>query len=484
MEGMTETPESRPAKAERWLGTRLNLDTLQLIFIGLVLLAVLTRFVHLGDRVMSHDETTHVYFSWLLEQGRGYQHDPLSHGPFQFHAIAFSYFLFGDNDASARVPAAVAGVLTVALIWAFRRWLGRTGAVVAGAMAVVSPFLLYYSRYARNEALVAAEALLMVWAVFRYFETRRPRELYVMAAAMALMYITKETAFIYVAQLALFLGLYFVWRVLHIAWPGDALRWGFLAGTLIGVIGLGSALAYFFVLRTEAGDANTIATTPAVLIMALIGLAGFAVAGVMLIRGFGRRLRTDFPSLDVLVVAMTLTIPQLAALPSQVLGWDPLAYQDQAQLNQTIAVVAVLGVISLGIGLAWHWRRWLISAAIFFSIFTLFYTTFFTHPFGFFTGLVGLAGLLAGAAGCSARHPAAVLLPLGPDPDVRVPAGHRFIGGSGHRSAGLDPWPAGGWERGGGFGHARYRGRGTPALRRITWPLPDFLCFSTSAIGR
>lgn len=392
MEGMTESTEPRPARVEGWLGSRLNLDTLQLIFIGLVLLAVLTRFVHLGDRVMSHDETTHVYFSWLLEQGRGYQHDPLSHGPFQFHAIAFSYFLFGDNDASARVPAAVAGVLTVAMIWAFRRWLGRTGAVVAGAMAVVSPFLLYYSRYARNEALVAAEALLMVWAVFRYFETRRPRQLYILAAAMALMYITKETAFIYVAQLAFFLGVFFVWRIYTSRWPSDTLKRGFLAATAAGLAGLGSSLAYFFVLRTEAGDASTIVTTPLMLMLAMVGLAGFAVAGVTLIRGFGRRLRTEYPSLDILVVAMTLTIPQLAALPSQVLGWDPLAYQDQAQLNQTIVVVAVLGAISLGIGLVWHWRRWLISAAVFFSIFTLFYTTFFTHPFGFFTGLVGSLG--------------------------------------------------------------------------------------------
>jgi predicted membrane-bound mannosyltransferase/sugar lactone lactonase YvrE len=389
---MTETPESGPSTVERWLGKRLTLDTLQLIFVGLVLLAVLTRFVHLGDRVMSHDETTHVYFSWLLEQGRGYQHDPLSHGPLQFHAIALSYFLFGDNDASARVPAAVAGVLTIALIWAFRRWLGRMGAVVAGAMAVVSPFLLYYSRYARNEALVAAEALLMVWAVFRYFESRRAKHLYIMAAAMALMYITKETAFIYVAQLALFLGIYYVWRTVTAKWPADSQKWGFIAGTAVGLLGLGAALGYFFVLRTEAGDAATIATSPLLAVFSLGGLAGLGFALAMFIRAFGQRVRTEFPSFDMLVVTMTMTIPQLAALPSQILGWDPLAYQDQAQLNQTVVVAVALGLVALGIGLAWNWRRWLISAAIFFSIFTLFYTTFFTHPFGFFTGLVGSLG--------------------------------------------------------------------------------------------
>lgn len=389
---MTQPPEPSPSPVERWLGGRLSLDTLQLIFAGLLVLAVLTRFIDLGARVMSHDETTHVYFSWLLEQGRGYQHDPLSHGPLKFHLIAFSYFLFGDNDAAARVPAAVAGVLTVGLIYLFRRWLGRTGAVVAGAMALVSPFLLYYSRYARDEALVAAEALLMVWAVFRYFETRSPRHVYILAAAMALEFATMEVAFILVAQLALFLGVYFVWRVLSGPWATAGRKWSFLAGTVIGVLGLLASLGYFFILRTEAGAETTIAASPWVILLAALGLAGLALAVAMLILNFGRRLRTDFPSLDLLVICMTLVIPQLAALPAQALGWDPLAYSDPAQLNQTIAVAVVLGLISLGIGLAWNWRRWLIAAGVFFALFTLFYTTFFTHPFGFFTGLVGSLG--------------------------------------------------------------------------------------------
>jgi uncharacterized protein (TIGR03663 family) len=55
-------------------------------------------------------------------------------------------------------------------------------------------------------------------------------------------------------------------------------------------------------------------------------------------------------------------------------------------------VVGVLVLISVGMGLAWNWRRWLIAAGIFFALFGLFYTTVLTHPFGFFTGLVGSLG--------------------------------------------------------------------------------------------
>src|SRR5574342_269556 len=58
------------------------------IFAGIMLLAVITRFYNLGVRVMSHDESLHTYFSWLLYRGQGYQHSPMMHGPLQFHLIA------------------------------------------------------------------------------------------------------------------------------------------------------------------------------------------------------------------------------------------------------------------------------------------------------------------------------------------------------------------------------------------------------------
>ena len=73
------------------------------IFAGIILLAIVTRFYDLGTRVMSHDESLHTYFSWLLYRGQGYQHTPMMHGPWQFHLIALSYFLFGASDFTARV---------------------------------------------------------------------------------------------------------------------------------------------------------------------------------------------------------------------------------------------------------------------------------------------------------------------------------------------------------------------------------------------
>ncbi len=50
----------------------------------ILVLTVITRLYGLGDRVMSHDENTHVYYSWRFFKGMGLQHDPLMHGPLQF----------------------------------------------------------------------------------------------------------------------------------------------------------------------------------------------------------------------------------------------------------------------------------------------------------------------------------------------------------------------------------------------------------------
>ena len=104
---------------------RIKVET---VLIALILiLALVSRFYDLGARVMSHDEVNHVVPSWELYKGNGYRHDPVTHGPMQFHLVALSYFLLGDNDFSARVPAAIFSVAAVAaVLFGFRRYPGPT----------------------------------------------------------------------------------------------------------------------------------------------------------------------------------------------------------------------------------------------------------------------------------------------------------------------------------------------------------------------
>src|SRR3990172_2924587 len=169
-----------------WLDTPINsffkLRWETLIFIALIGIAIFSRFYDLESRVMSHDENSHVYFSWLYEQGNGYSHDPVTHGPFQFHVVALSYFLFGDNDFTARIPVALFSVGTIAFLWYWRGILGRVGALIASFLFLISPYMLYYGRYSLNQAYVGLFGVVTLWAILRYLERGHTRYVYWLTA--------------------------------------------------------------------------------------------------------------------------------------------------------------------------------------------------------------------------------------------------------------------------------------------------------------
>ncbi len=202
----------------RWLTRAYAINWETVIFIVIFVLAVFTRFAGLGDRVMSHDESLHTQFSYYLYESANFQHDPLMHGPILFHFTALSYFLFGDSDFSARIYPAVLGVLMVMFPLLFRRWLGKWGAILASVMILISPMLMYYNRYIREDTPSIFATLVMVWCVFMYVDgparwKRKPIFLYVFSGAMLWSLGSKEVAFMYVAIFGLFMTIYWVMRL-------------------------------------------------------------------------------------------------------------------------------------------------------------------------------------------------------------------------------------------------------------------------------
>src|SRR5215212_4809672 len=191
------------------------------IFAGLILLAIITRFYNLGARVMSHDESLHTYFSWLLYRGQGYQHTPMMHGPLQFHMLAFIYYIFGVSDFTARVPAVLFSIATVWMMWSWRDFLGKWGALVAGFLLVISPYMLYYGRYVRNESFTGVAGLTMLYGILRYLEKGERRYLYFVTLGALLHFLTKETAFIYAAQALLYLAVFFIAQITRKPWENN-----------------------------------------------------------------------------------------------------------------------------------------------------------------------------------------------------------------------------------------------------------------------
>ena len=296
----------------------------------IVLVAMVACFWNLGARTISHDESLHALYSYKLYAGEGYIHNPMMHGPFLFHANALIYFLFGVNDYTARIVPAIFGVVLVLLPIFLRKELGRWGALVASVMFLISPSILYYARYIRNDIYMAVWAMLMVIALFRFMDDRRNRWLYLGTVATVLSLCTKETSFIF----------------------------GFIAVTFIALV----------VVRENMGErrAPLLYLVLAVFTLLLVGLAW-----VLGRTPVSPAAITTSPTLARKVAPLLALMAgvSLAALVSV-----PLIPGNRRPLLSALRAVRMWPLVSC-----------IILGAI---IFTLLYTTFLTNPGGLYTGTV------------------------------------------------------------------------------------------------
>ena len=378
----TEKQSILDVPLKRWFPA--NLETLLVVLV--LLAAIVSRFYNLGARTMSHDEINHVVPTYSLYSGHGYQYDPMSHGPLQFHMMALSYALFGDNDFTTRIPAALFSVATIALaMLAFRRYLGRVGAILAGLLFLISPIMLFYGRYARNEAYIVVWGLLILYATLRYLEHGKAWTLFLFTAVNALHFTDKATAYMFAGEMFIFLVAYFVDRMARREWLQANRRTSFLLGLALAVILIAGAGGVFLTQK----PLDTLLIKLVVMGLGIAGVGALVWSGVELVRSFGwASLRTE-RSLDLLILLGTLVLPLVGAIPIALLGKTPLDYTTPGVIRVAVAATVLAG-IAVAVGLWWFGRKWLLHAAIFFIPFVLLYTTFFTSPEGLVGGLVGL----------------------------------------------------------------------------------------------
>ena len=318
-----------------------------LIVLAVAGVALVLRVVELGARAMHHDESLHATFAWYFAEGRGYEHNPLMHGPLLFHTLAAVFKVAGDGEVTARLPFAVAGTALVLTPLLLRRWLGSVGTVAVAVLLALSPVLLYYSRFARNDVLVALWTVLLVVAVWRYREEGRARWLAVAAVALALAFATKETVYLTTALLLLYVNTA-------------------LTAALLDQRGL-------------RGDDRL-----------RIGLLLFPVAWLLAalwwpLTALRRRLGWhERPrEVDLLVVLGTLTLPFLVAALQLPFGQLEVPGARSAPLHlETAAIVAAL-TVSAVVGVLWSPRRWLLLAGLAAIVTVPLFTTWFTNADGF-----------------------------------------------------------------------------------------------------
>jgi len=203
----------------------------KLIALGIILLASILRFLYLDLRPMHHDESVH---AWIALQIENYVYDPAYHGPFLYYSTHLFFKLFGISEFSARTLPVIFGILLIALIF-FMKMKWRTKILISLYLSI-SPVFLYYSRFLRNDIIMAFWTLLIYILATEYLEREKRILIPALFSVVSLSLCTKENALI-----TLFIFISF----LLLRYPREVLRWIRENGKLITISLIPALLIYF-----------------------------------------------------------------------------------------------------------------------------------------------------------------------------------------------------------------------------------------------
>jgi len=138
-----------------------------LLWIVAIGAACMARIASLTNNPFSASEAQRAYAAWQFVDGQSARVDGALWGPLPFLINAVFFFLFGTQDAIARLGPALAGIAIVPICWWLRPWFGRWGALGVGAMLALSPTFVYGSRHVSGIPWVLLAALALFICMLR-----------------------------------------------------------------------------------------------------------------------------------------------------------------------------------------------------------------------------------------------------------------------------------------------------------------------------
>jgi uncharacterized protein (TIGR03663 family) len=210
------------------------------LFLLILLATIALRFYFLDLKLFHHDEAIHAWFSYRLLTEGTYIYDPMYHGPFLFYTTAGIFSFLGDSDLVGRLLPALLGTLLVPLLYPIYKlgYLDKKQTLVAALFLAVSPNMVYFSRFLRNDIFIAFFSMVMLVALLYYFEQHKMRYALIAGAAIGLGMSAKENMPIIVLTFGVYL-LYLVWtrRVrLPARWVRDLVLGGLVAVGIMAVL--------------------------------------------------------------------------------------------------------------------------------------------------------------------------------------------------------------------------------------------------------
>jgi len=207
----TDTPAGLSTKSEATTSqnpppfSQLRLPGTGVVVLALVGMSFALRLWELGERALHHDESLDAWWSWNFRNGDYTGYDPVYHGPLRFYITAGFYEMFGESEAVARLFSALSGTAVVGLPWFLRRELGRAGTMAAAAALAISPTMLYYSRFGREDAQMVFLTLLAMVLGLSYLRSPRVVTATGLTFTLACSFAIKESTYLFALLLVVFM---------------------------------------------------------------------------------------------------------------------------------------------------------------------------------------------------------------------------------------------------------------------------------------
>ena len=147
----------------------------KLILLSLVLLAFGLRLYHLDYQSLWRDEVDAILFAQRGPSGlKSLFLTPGHNGPLYYVVLHCWIGLVGDSEFSVRYLSLVCGVLAVAVLYLLgRRWVGKTGGLIAALLCATSPFLVWYGQEGKMYALLFLLSMLSTQVYLLALERNR-----------------------------------------------------------------------------------------------------------------------------------------------------------------------------------------------------------------------------------------------------------------------------------------------------------------------
>jgi len=175
-----------------------------------MLLAIFGHFYLLGLRPAHHDEGMLAYFAWKLSSEGSYTYTPQIHSPILFYVQAFMFKLFGAGQSTLRVGPAIFGIFLVAIPLFFRKQLKVAPAVLLSILLLLSPIMLYFTRFLVHTSMVVVFWLLVVLCLKWFYDRPGMLSLHLAALFLSLAFGTSESSYIFITSVILFVPILFV----------------------------------------------------------------------------------------------------------------------------------------------------------------------------------------------------------------------------------------------------------------------------------